>query len=195
MTRSTRIAACSLALWGFLFLAAEPATAGAGRTRPGGGSGSSSSKGGSSARGGSSSKAPSVASGRASYGYGHGHGHGHGGGGYHYGYGYYGQGGYYGLYPYYRYWGWPYYYGGGGYGPSYGSYAIHSGGRYRSAPGAVVTDIRPKRAGIWVDGEYVGQARDFSGRWDVLWLARGNHEFELRKDGYQTLRLFLKVCI
>ena len=55
-------------------------------------------------------------------------------------------------------------------------------------PLAVVeTAVRPKRAEVRVDGEYVGEARDYNGRWDRLWLAPGAHVIEFALAGYQTL--------
>lgn len=108
---------------------------------------------------------------------------------------------------YYRHYGWPYYgyYGGYGYGGYYG-YGGWSGYPYpypypvlvqgesvADRPGAVETDVRPGRANVLVDGKLAGQARDFSGTWDVLWLSPGSHELEFSRDGYQTLRVRVDV--
>jgi hypothetical protein len=59
--------------------------------------------------------------------------------------------------------------------------------------GVVETDVRPKKATLSVDGSVVGQARDFNGRWDYLWLEPGEHVLEFSKDGYMTLRRHLNV--
>jgi hypothetical protein len=154
-----------LVLVAVLALGIADVTAGAGRTRPGG----SGSSGG--------SPPPQRASGRATYGY----------GGYYHGY----PGGYYGYhgYPYYYGWaawpwgwwyaGWPYY--------------VIRDGVSPAGSGVVETDVKPKKAEIRVDGQFVGQARDFNGRWDYLWLQPGEHVFEFSKDGYMTLRRVLKV--
>ena len=153
---------------------------GAGRSRPGGsGSGS-----------GSGSGRPQHAVGRATYGYGGHSGHGHHGGhhGY-YGHAYYGYS-HYGspyYYPYFAYAAWP--------------WGWYGGWPYRSvpykidpnAPGAVETDVSPKKAVIHVDGEYVGQARDYNGRFNLLWLDSGEHVIEFSKDGYKTLRRYIDV--
>lgn len=146
---------------------------GAGRTRPGGGGSA-----------GGSSTGAGHAAGRASYGYGH-SGHHHGG---YYGYGgYYGHLGYY-YGPYYPYswwhWGWatvPYY------AVPY-AFAVDD-----EAPGAIETDIDPKRASVIVDGEWLGQARDYNGRFDPLWLEPGTHEVEFSRAGYMTLRRTIRV--
>jgi len=127
----------------------------------------------------------SVASGRATYGYSRGHGGYWGGGG-----GYWG--GYWGW-PYYGWgWGWPYHRWGWYYsqGPAPVMYAA---GINRSAPAALVTDIRPKKAEVRIDGELVGQARDYNGKWDQLWISPGEHEIEFSREGYQTLRLHVKT--
>ena len=160
-----------------LSLGAGPALAGqAGRSRPGGS--------------GSGSGSPQNAVGRATYGYGGHSGHGHHGGyyghaGYGYGYSHYSSPYYY---PYFAYasppWGW--WYGGSPY----------RGFPYKidpDAPGAVETHISPKKAVIHVDGEYVGQARDYNGRWNLLWLDSGDHVIEFSKDGYKTLRRHVDV--
>jgi len=48
--------------------------------------------------------------------------------------------------------------------------------------------VLPKKAEIYVDGGFVGQPRDYNGRWELLWLQPGEHVIEFRKDGYRTLR-------
>jgi hypothetical protein len=59
--------------------------------------------------------------------------------------------------------------------------------------GVVETDVQPKKAAVRVDGNLVGQARDFNGRWDYLWLEPGEHVLEFSKDGFMTLRRHLDV--
>lgn len=158
------------------------AEAGAGRTRPGGRSSGGSVSAGVRVSGGSSA---TRASGHATYGYGHrGGGYGHGWhGNYYWGWGLgWGWG-----YPYwgYPYRGWPSYYG--------PSYLVLAGGPNNRAPGAVETDVKPGKAAIHVDGVYVGQARDYNGKWDRLWVQPGSREIEFSKEGYQTLRLHVDV--
>jgi hypothetical protein len=120
--------------------------------------------------------------GRATYGY---HGHHHGRYGYRWGwyagwgwpyYGYYGYGGYW-PYGYYGYYGYPYGYG----------YA----GSYAPGPATVETDVSPRSATVRLDGEDVGQAKDYDGRWDRLGVEPGRHTLEFESPGHQTLRVEL----
>ena len=116
-------------------------------------------------------------------------------------YGYYGQHvGYYGwYYPriYSWYWGYPYY--SWGWDPWYVrpgyAYVPAPAPEYRNTdqPAAVETDVSPKRAEVFVDGEYRGEARDFNGKWDRLLLAPGHRTVEFRDEGYQTLSLTLDI--
>jgi len=141
------------------------AAADAARTRPG------------SARGGSGSGA-TRASGTATYGHRAGHHHGH----FHGRYGHHAYGGlhYYGD-PFWfgPYWGWW---------PQPRPLALGAIVPGKTAPAVIETDLRPRRAEVWIDGRMLGQARDFDGRWDRLWIPPGEHVVEFRKEGYQTLR-------
>jgi hypothetical protein len=160
-----------LALVAALALAVDAANAGAGRTRPGG-------------SGGASGAPPQRAAGRATYGYGGGH---YGHHGHHYGY--YGHGPYYGGHYYlhaYAAWPWGWWYGS----PPYRTVWR---GVDPEVPGGIETDVQPKKAEVRLDGSFVGQARDYNGRWDVLWVEPGEHVLEFVKDGYMTLRVYLEV--
>lgn len=155
---------------------ALPAGAGASRTRPKGsaarpGSGHPVSVSGQVTRG----SAPTRVSGRATYGY------------YDHRYSV--------SYPgsYWWYWGWPYYYGYWWWGWPY-PYAYYPGQerpRPQTGPALVETDVQPKKSDVVLDGALVGQARDYNGSWDVLWLEPGVHSIEFRREGYMTLRLYL----
>jgi hypothetical protein len=99
------------------------------------------------------------------------------GGGYYYPWFGFGFGPYWGLG-----WGWgpypPAYYG-----PPGGvdmSYAMMAGF------GAVELKAKPDRADVWVDGKYVGEARDLDGYPSYLWLADGGHKLAVYKGGYKT---------
>lgn len=158
----------------------------ASRTRPTGSGSSGGTASGSGSRGGSSA---GQASGRATYGYG-----GHGGyyGGRYYGYGYgwgYGWGSPYYGYPYWG-WGWGSYWG-----PSYYRVPVYYPARVGDShsPAIVETAVKPKKADVFVDGVKMGQARDYSGSWDVLYLKPGARSVEFRKDGFQTLRYDVKL--
>lgn len=137
-----------------------------------------------------------TANGVARYGYGYGYGYGTG-----YGYGY----------PYYPYWGAGYgfwgagWYGGWGWGfgwgwPGYG-YAAYDPwyGPYPdtyiatveapapTGPAIVETGVTPSKAGVVLDGETVGFASDYNGRWDELTVAPGPHTISFQDKGYRTL--------
>jgi hypothetical protein len=131
------------------------------------------------ARGGS---APVHAAGHASYGHYSHHHHGYYGGYYGYGWGY--------GWPYYGYWGYPWGYGGYWDGPRV--YVV-PGAVDSNAPGALETDVTPGKAEVWIDAAPVGQARDFNGRWDLLWLPPGRHRIEFRREGYMTLSQLIEV--
>ncbi len=62
---------------------------------------------------------------------------------------------------------------------------------YRPSSAAVETDVRPKRAQVRVDGQLVGQARDFNGPWDLLLLRPGVHMLELSAPGHMSLEIAL----
>jgi len=135
------------------------------------------------------------ASGRATYGYGGSRGGYYGGrhGGYYGGYygRYYGYG-HYGYYPYsYWGWGWPWYYGGYSYARPY-YYPVQTV-RNATAPAVIQTAVKPKKAELFLDGQPIGQARDYSGSWDVLYVKPGRHEIEFRKDGLMTLHYAVDV--
>ncbi len=51
----------------------------------------------------------------------------------------------------------------------------------------------PASAEVYVDGNFVGRARDFNGNPGLLRLTHGTHTIELEKDGYQpyTRRVFV----
>lgn len=184
----------------FLFSSGIAALAGsATRTRPSGGSGGSSAKPSASTAGpsrpgggaGGSAGGTTRVGGRARYGYGHG-GYRHGG------YAYY-PGGWYGGYDWY---GWPYGY--GFFGPyGYGWYGPYIGPRQRmitvavspdrNAPAVLETDILPKKAHLFLDGDDLGKVKYFNGNWDRLPLQPGRYKLEFRAAGYRTLRVEMDV--
>lgn len=114
-------------------------------------------------------------------------------GGYGFGYGY---GRSYGDYGYYR--GRPYC----GYG-SYWPYSRFYGSYYRpyypfgmtwygahdadTRSGYFDLDIKPKKAAVYVDGEYVGKASQFDGYPGYLPLSEGTHQVVLHYDGRETV--------
>jgi hypothetical protein len=137
---------------------------------------------------GASAAGPVHVSGHAAFGY---------GGSVHVSGGYWGSP--YWAYPYwghgYPYWGHGYpYWGYGPYGYAYPPPRVWVGEGMSSPPAVLETHVQPKRAEVWIDGMLAGQARDFTGTWDRLWIEPGRHEIELRKAGYRTLRLALDLA-
>ncbi len=132
-------------------------------------------------RGGSAQQTRQVKSGDSSHGGGHhggrgGH-HGHSSLSFRFGYGYYPY--YYWPHSYYGfYWG-PYYM------PAYGGYGrTHYVDRYM---GALDLNVKPKKAQVFIDGEYVGLVKSFDGYPGFLWLEKGTYEISFYLPGYQTL--------
>jgi hypothetical protein len=74
------------------------------------------------------------------------------------------------AYPYYPY-------------PAYGYPAVAPGVAY----GGVSFGLNPGDADVYVDGEYVGNARDFGGAAQPLTLSAGLHRIELQAPGYEPL--------
>ncbi len=52
----------------------------------------------------------------------------------------------------------------------------------------VELDVQPKKAEVRVDGQLVGQVRDYNDPAEALWLRPGEHVIEISYPGYQTLR-------
>jgi hypothetical protein len=86
--------------------------------------------------------------------------------------------GYYGYAPWaYGPWGYP-----GAYAPEGG---VPMGVAMMSGFGAVDLNVKPNRADVWVDGKYVGEARDLDGYPSYLWLKEGAHRLQIQKGGYK----------
>jgi hypothetical protein len=180
MKRQVLRASGAVALAIALAASALPSEAGsAARSRPH--SQGSTSSGRAAGRG--SGRVATRAQGRATYGYGHG------------GFGYrpYSWDWYYG--PWWSlglWWGWPGYWGDGwGYGrPGWyaGGYPGY-GDEIEIGPAIVETSVRPKKAQVVLDGEPIGEARDFNGTWDALELDPGHHVLEFEAKGCMTLEV------
>jgi len=67
--------------------------------------------------------------------------------------------------------------------PVYGYPTVAPGVAY----GGVSFGLNPGDADIYVDGEYIGNARDFSGAAQPLTLSAGMHRIELQAPGYDPL--------
>lgn len=47
-------------------------------------------------------------------------------------------------------------------------------------------DIRPKRAAVFMDGNYMGHGSDFGGHFHSMLVTPGKHHLKVTLDGYQT---------
>ena len=65
--------------------------------------------------------------------------------------------------------------------------------RGRNTVGAVDTDVNPDGAEVWLDGKALGQADDFDGWPQYLYLPPGTCTLEFRLEGYETFRATVKV--
>jgi hypothetical protein len=121
-------------------------------------------------------------------------------GGHHSGYhsGYYGHSGYRhgGHYRGYSYSYRPYFYLGYGYPYSYGHYGYYGyyHGPYRYGHyygsdkwGSLDLDIRPEKAAIYINGQYIGVADNYDGFPEYLWLKEGTYNLVVYHEGYRTL--------
>ncbi|HSB60732.1 MAG TPA: hypothetical protein VLI67_03365, partial [Vicinamibacteria bacterium] len=98
-------------------------------------------------------------------------------------------GGFYGFSPFFGYGFGPYW--APYWGPYAGPYFRPEGGVDMNAAmiagfGAVDLDVKPGQAEVWVDGRYVGEARDLDGYPSYLWLEQGAHKLAIYKGGYLT---------
>jgi hypothetical protein len=89
-------------------------------------------------------------------------------------------------------WGWDGYYGYPGYGPWYATYADSDAPDAYPAesphgPATIETGVSPAKSEVVLDGEVVGFAGDYSGRWDELTVAPGPHTITFRAKGYRSL--------
>ena len=91
-------------------------------------------------------------------------------------------------------WGWgPYYwppYGPGAFRPEGG---VDRGLAMMAGVGAVDLDVKPSQADVWVDGKYVGEARDLDGYPSFLWVKEGEHTVAIYKGGYRTFEEKVEV--
>ena len=80
------------------------------------------------------------------------------------------------------YWGYPY----GPYGPyAYGPEGgVDMNAAMMAGYGAIDLNVKPNRAEVWVDGKFVGEARDLDGSPSYLWLKDGTHQVVISKGGY-----------
>ncbi len=98
--------------------------------------------------------------------------------------------------PYYSYWGYPV----GGVVPyggvPYGGVVTEGSttGSYEVRPqGSIELKVKPKKAGVYVDGNYVGIAGQFDGFPRYLWLPAGRHTITLSLPGYENFDTEVEV--
>src|SRR5436190_3019194 len=58
---------------------------------------------------------------------------------------------------------------------------------------SIRTDVKPKDAQIYVDGNLVGTVKDYNSDKTRLFVNAGEHEIEFRKPGYNTYREHLSL--
>jgi hypothetical protein len=93
-------------------------------------------------------------------------------------------GGFYGWNPWWGmgfapYWGWGPYYNG-----FYPTGGVDMNAAMIAGYGGIDLNVKPNRADVWVDGRYVGEARDLDGSPTYLWLAEGPHRVAVHKGGF-----------
>jgi len=84
------------------------------------------------------------------------------------------------------------------YGPYYGPFYPYPGpylGADFFSDALLQTKVTPNEARVYVNGYYAGEADDFDGIFQGLYLSAGEHEIEFYLDGYRTIRehLFLNA--
>lgn len=98
--------------------------------------------------------------------------------------------------PFYRPYFSPYYYPYGfglGYGYGYGYGSPGYGGYYYRGYGEVRTEIKPKEAKVYVDGDYAGEVDDFDGWWQRMQVEPGRHRIVFRASGFRPYAVTLRV--
>jgi hypothetical protein len=72
-------------------------------------------------------------------------------------------------------------------------YRTYSSGWYNDNVGGIAFDIDPYDAAVFIDGEYVGLAGDFSSTRMPLTVSAGRHHIDLRADGFMTVSFDITV--
>ena len=90
------------------------------------------------------------------------------------------------------YWGWGSYW---GWGPYWGGgvYVVQDGEPLANSYARVDTDVSPEGAEVFLDGTLIGQADDFDGFPDYLYLESGRYRLEFRHPYYETVSRDLEV--
>lgn len=83
-----------------------------------------------------------------------------------------------------------------GYSSTYRTYSSGSGSSYGSSYdqiGGLSFDIDPVDASVFIDGQYIGVAADFSSAQMPLTMAAGRHHIDLRAQGFMTVSFDITV--
>jgi hypothetical protein len=96
------------------------------------------------------------------------------------------------------YWGpgywYPYYWGAPYWGvPYWGSYHVPRHVRAEYNLGAFDLNVRPKKTEVFLNGQAIGQVKQFDGWPDYLWLQEGEYELIFYRSGYATERRLLRI--
>ncbi len=87
-------------------------------------------------------------------------------------------------------WGWGTGWGWGGWGWGWGGggvYVINEGAPVANQYARIDTDVSPEAAEVYLDGTLIGQADDFDGFPDYLYLETGKYRLEFRHPSYETI--------
>jgi hypothetical protein len=80
--------------------------------------------------------------------------------------------------------------------PSFVSSGSDSTGVFVSSSreaGALRLKVKPDKASVYLDGEYVGLVNQYDGMFQKLHLDGGNHRVEIRALGYETLTFNVRI--
>ncbi len=91
-----------------------------------------------------------------------------------------------GFYGHWGWWGWPSYTPYDAYWWTTGYARVYPNDRY-GRKGALDLDVRPEKAEVYLDGQYIGRADDFDGFPTYLWLDQGTYDVVFYHPGRRTL--------
>lgn len=92
--------------------------------------------------------------------------------------------GFHGYYPYDRFY---------GYHGAPVLVVLDDGDPYQENVGALDLNVRPKDTEVYLNGHPIGEAGDFDGYPQLLWLEEGEYELIFYKEGYETQRRIYEV--
>jgi hypothetical protein len=92
----------------------------------------------------------------------------------------------FGFYGHWGWWGWPYSTPYDAYWWTTGHARVYPNSTY-GEKGALDLDVRPEKAEVYLDGQYIGRADDFDGFPTYLWLEQGTYDVVFYHPGRRTL--------